>query len=153
MAYRTISITTDTPMKEGVASGGITPGHLIERTSTADQVQVHALEGGWAQRLFAIEDEKQGKEIGDAYATGTLVFFRNFLPGDEVYVRIKNGEAIAIGDKLVSAGDGTLREAIPDSSEVMMEEDVLVIALEACDMSGSSGADPAGGLCRVEIKG
>jgi len=150
MAYRTISITTDTPIKEGIASGAITPGHLLERTSVVDTVKVHATAGGRAQRLFAIEDEKQGKEIGDDYATASRMFFRTFLPGDIVNARIANGEDIAAGDWLVSAGDGTLKEAGADSADV--EEDEVGVALEACNMAGSSEVDVAGGLCLIEVR-
>ena len=150
MAYKTISIETDARDKEGIASGAITPGHLLERTSTADTLQVHAVAGGRAQRHFAIEDEHQGKEIGDAYSSADRVFFRTFQPGDRVYALIKDGENIAIGDKLVSGADGTLQKAAADSSGTILEQDVVAIALEACDMSGSSGEDPTG-RCEVEI--
>ena len=151
MAYRTISIDTDARDKEGIASGAITPGHLLERTSTADTVKVHATAGGKAQRLFAIEDEHQGKEIGDAYVSAQRTFFKTFQPGDRVYALIANGEAIAIGDWLVSAGDGTLKEADADSSGTLVEQDILGVAVMACDMSDSSLADPSP-RCIVEIK-
>ncbi len=150
MALRTISIDTDARDKEGLASGGITPGHLLERTSTANQVKVHATAGAFAQRHFAIEDEHQGKEIGDAYVTTQRTFFKTFQPGDRVFALIANGENIAIGDKLVSNGDGTLKEADADSSGTIFEQDIVGIALSACDMSDSSGADPSP-RCIVEV--
>ena len=152
MAYKTISIETDARDKEGIASGAITPGHLLERTSTADTVKVNATAGdSMVQRHFAIEDEHQGKEIGDAYSNADRVFFRTFQPGDRVYALIKNGENIAISDKLVSGGDGTLQKAAADSSGTIVDEDVVAVALEACDMSGSSGEDPSP-RCAVEIR-
>ena len=134
---------------EALASGEITPGHLLERTSaTADTVKVHALAGGVAQRIFAIEDALQGNGIDDVYADGALVQARQYMPGDLVYALISNGENISKADKLVSAGDGTLQKA--DSDSATMEEDTVAYALEANDMSGSSGADSP--RCLVEIR-
>jgi hypothetical protein len=149
MAYKTISIDTDAPVKEEKADAGITPGHLLERTATG--VKVHATAGGKAQRIFALEDENQGKEIGDAYSASDKCFFKTFRPGDLVLARIKNGENIAIGDWLVSGGNGELIEASADSSGTIVEEDCVAVAVAACDMSGSSGADPDG-TCIVEIR-
>ena len=39
---------------ENLAAAGISPGHLIERTS-ANKVQVHATAGGFSMPMFAIE--------------------------------------------------------------------------------------------------
>ena len=147
MAYKTITIMGDGVRKERTANAAITPGQLIYILST-DKVAVHADAGGVAQRMFAVEDDLQGKEIGDAYSANNVCVYCVFRPGDEVYALIADGENIAIGDKLVSNGDGDLKEATLDSSG---EDHVLAIALEAIDLSDSSGADPASRRCRVEI--
>lgn len=131
--------------KERAAVAAITPGHLIEVTS-ADKVQVHSTAGGLAQKAFAVEDDLQGNTITDAYAAADRVQYMVLERGAEVNALIADGEAIAIGDKLVSAGDGTLKELTSESTD----ESVVAIALEACDMSGSSGADPSP-RCAVEI--
>ncbi len=146
----TISVQCDTPTKEGTSSGNITPGHLLERTSAADTVKVAATAAIKYLPLFAIENGWQGDEIDTVYATAKKVFFRTFLPGDVVLARIKNGEDIAIGDKLVSATGGELAEFVSDSSATIVEQSIIGVALEACDMSGSSGVDPSG-KCKVEI--
>lgn len=148
MAYRTISVETDQPTKECLADAAITPGHLLERTATG--VKVHATAGGRAQRIFAVEDDHQGNEINDDYTAANRVFFKNFLPGDVVNTLIADGENIAIGDWLVSNGDGNLKEASADSAA--LEEDEVAVALEALDLSDSSGADPASRRCLVEIR-
>lgn len=148
MAYKTISINTDQPVKEELADAAITPGHLLERTTTG--VKKHATAGGRAQRLFAVEDENQGKEIDDDYTASSRCFFKNFLPGDMVYALIAEGETITIGDWLVSNGDGELKEAGADSAG--LEEDEVGVALEAIDLSGSSLEDPASRRCIVEIR-
>ncbi len=131
--------------KERIAAAAITPGHLVEITS-ANKVQVHATGGGLAQKAFAVEDDMQGKTISDAYATGNRVQYNVFCGGEEVNAIIADGENIAIGDKLVSNGDGTLKELTSESGD----ETVVAIAVEAVDMSGSSAADPSG-RCAVEI--
>jgi len=153
MAYRTISLDTDAAVKEAVATAVVlTPGHLIERTANANEIQMHSVAGGKAAKHFAIEDEMQGKEIGDNYAASKRVFFKTFQPGDTVYARIKDGENIAIGDWLVSGAAGVLAEALADSSGTIAEQFIVGQALSACDMSASSaeGGDPAN-LCMVEI--
>ena len=146
----TISVQCDTPTKEGIASGAITPGHLLERTSTANTVKVAATAAIKYLPLFAIENGWEGKEIDTAYVTAKKVFFRAFLPGDVVLARIANGENIAIGDKLVASTGGELAEFVGDSSATIVEQHVIGTALEACDMSGSSAVDPTG-KCKVEI--
>ena len=141
MAYKTITILGDGLRKEALANGAVTPGHLLQLESTG-KVASHASAGGNAARAFAVEDDLQGKEIGDDYATGEQVLYCIFRPGEEVYALIADGENISIGDYLESAGDGTLRKYVSGV--------VVAKAMEACDMSGSSGEDPTG-RCVVEI--
>jgi len=97
MAYRTISITTDQPAQEGIASGTIYPGMALERTSTADTVQPHSVaDGAVNARLVAVEDEWQGRGIATAYTADNRCFFKSFQPGDEAYMRIASGQNIAL---------------------------------------------------------
>jgi len=152
MAYNTIAVISEgSVQKEALASGSITPGHLLEQTTAAaDTVKVHATAGGHAQSAFAVEDDLQGNTIDDAYASGKRVLYKVFRPGDEVYALIANGENISKDDMLMSAGDGTLKETTGDSSGTIVEPHIVGYAREACDMSDSSGADPSG-RCLVEI--
>lgn len=131
--------------KERMAAAAITPGHLVELTS-ANKVQAHGTAGGAAQTAFAVEDDLQGKTISDAYATGDQVQYNVMVSGEEVNAVISDGENISIGDKLVSAGDGTLKAVTSETAD----ESAVAIALEDVDMSGSSAADPSA-RCAVEI--
>ena len=150
-ARNTITIKGTPVFGEALASGTIKPGYLLERTNAAtDTVKAHATAGGKALAMFALEDDLQGNDIDDNYSSGDLTQFGIFRAGDEVLAWIANGEAIAKADALVSNGDGTLKEASPDSSGTIIEEFVLAYAREACDMSSSSSADPSG-RCIVEI--
>lgn len=151
MAYKTIPVKCFTPVRdEAIAAAAITPGHLIERTS-AGKVQVHSTAGGPVHKAFAVEDELQGNEIGDTYAADDLVQFNIFRPGDRVYALLKDGQNVAIGAFLESAGDGTLQAWAADASGAVGQSNQVVgQALEAVDMSGSLGVDPSGRIL-IEI--
>lgn len=134
---------------ERVAAAAITPGQLLELTS-ADKVQRHSTGGGRHFRLVAVEDELQGKEISEDYAADARVQFNVVQPGDEINALIADGEDIAIGDQLESNGDGDLRECSGDSGQ-SAEDSFFGVALEAIDLSDSSGADPSSRRCRVLV--
>jgi len=121
----------------------ITPGMLLELTS-AELVQAHSSEGGPVLPMFALEDELQGKGITDDYAVSAKIQVWTAVRGEEVYALLADGEDVAVGDFLISDGTGKLKAATADSSAVVVEEFPIAIALEAVDMSGSSGADPSG---------
>jgi len=138
---------------EYVANAAITPGHLIELMST-DKVQVHTTAGGNAVKMFALENELEGEGITDDFAADDRVQCWICVPGEEVYAILKDGETVVIGDFLESAGDGTLQKYVAD---VDSSDDITTIyplqivaqAIEAVDMSGSSGADPSG---RIKVR-
>jgi hypothetical protein len=145
VARNTIAVVATGLRKyEKVAVAAITPGHLIELTS-ADEVQVHSTAGGSAERLFALEDSLQGNTITDAYAADDRVTYGAFNAGDQVYCLLANGENASIGSKLESNGNGELRVVDTDASvgEIGVAS-IVATALEAVDMSGSSGVDPNG---------
>lgn len=154
MAYNTITVRCHTVVREeAVAAGTVTPGMLVERTS-ADKFQAHSSAGGMHNATFAVEDDIQGDGIDTNYATSgdnTRVQANIFRRGDLVYALLADGENAAIGDKLVSNGNGYLKEATPDSSGVAVEEHLVAFAREALDMSGSSAVDPSSQRILVEI--
>lgn len=147
----TVILKGDGTQVEGKANGAITPGHLIERDS-AGTLSVHSNAGQPAAPIFAYEDELQGKTISDAYADGNQVLARHFRKGDQVNGILKDGETAVIGSFLESAGDGTLQVYSADSAGVVEYPQSLVgIALEALDLSDSSGADPSSSRIAIEI--
>lgn len=150
MAIKTISVVGEPVQQELLCDAAITPGHLCERTATG--AKVHATAGGRCAPLFALEDDLQGSEITDAYTAANQGQFGHFRPGDRVYALIANGENIAIGEFLESAGDGTLREVDADASiGLVVTGSVVAYAEEACDMSGSDLVDPTTARCLVTI--
>lgn len=151
MAKKTIKLKKyNDIINEYVAASAITPGMLIA-VGSAGTVAAHAVAGGVCEKMFALEDELQGKTIDDAYAAAAPVQCWNATPGEEVLAILANGQDVAIGDKLVSDGAGALTAYSEDSSAIVVETYPIAIALEAVDMSGSSGADVAGGRIAVRI--
>ena len=154
MAHKTIKVLWATPQlqQELIATAvAITPGFLVERTS-GGTVQAHSNAGHNAQRMFALADELQGKEIGDNYAVSTLIQFGIFRAGDVVNALLADGENASIGSFLESNGDGYLKvHAASSAGAVEYPEAIVGQALAALDMSGSSGEDPASQRLLVEI--
>ena len=124
---------------EALASGTVKPGMLLERTSD-NAVKAHASEGGFAERMVAIEDALQGKTTADSYATTTRVLFNIMTPGSDAYVYVKAGEDIDIGDKLISSGSGSLIENGSEDSSTVVKQ-IIAYALEAKDLSGLGAVD------------
>ena len=133
MAKNTIVIKSYVNIRdELVAAAAITPGHLVERMANG-KVQKHALAGGPASPLFAIEDAFQGKKITDNYASDNEVFLWKPIPGEQVYAHVSGTDAV-IGAFMESAGDGTLRPLNPVQSSAAVPEyagNIVAIALEA----------------------
>jgi len=125
--------------EEYAAAGTIKPGHLVEMTSSGT-VQVHSTEGGYAERMVAIEDALQGNDLADSYSAADLVSVNIVEPGAVCYMYIKAGEDIAIGDELISDGDGTLIENGSETSGVTVKQ-LVAIAVEANDLTASGAVD------------
>lgn len=132
-------------MDERLASAAITPGMLIELIST-NKVRAHATsDGAAAPKQFACEDELQGNTIDTAYSADNPVQVWTPQPGDEVYAILVDGENVAIGDKLVSNGDGNLKKR-EGASSGEIPHSIIGTALEAVDLSDSSGGESSGAL-------
>lgn len=149
MASNTIVLKGPVQRIEGTANAAITPGHLCELMSTG-KYRKHATLGGNAEKLFAIEDDHQGNGISTDYAAAAQVQMVACSPGAEIYALLNNGENAAVGNFLESAGNGTLQVLDADASVGLVKTNSIVaVALEAVDMSGSSGVDPSG---RIKVR-
>lgn len=125
--------------EELLAVAAITPGHLIEITS-AGKFQKHSTEGGYAARIFAEISALEGETTANSYAADDLVSANIEMPGNDVQAFLQAGENVSIGDKLISAGDGTLIENGNEGSGVTVNQ-IVAIAREAKDLSGSGAVD------------
>jgi hypothetical protein len=101
--------------------------------------------------MFALENSTIGGDIDTDYAAADQCIVGVFAPGQIINALLANGETAAIGSFLESKGDGTLQvsDQTPSAGEVAVEN-LVGVAREAVDMSGSSGADPSARIL-VEI--
>jgi hypothetical protein len=144
MATNQIVLKGSNHYDEGTLAAAVSPGQAVELqpTSKFDQVQAsqaEALKQGIP--LVAIEDGLQGKTVDDAYSSGDIVFTYQPVAGDHVQVLVKDGQVIAIGDKLVVEGGGSGLWLGITGSEAVYQ----VKALEAVSPSGANG------LCKVAV--
>lgn len=116
---KTVLLRGDPTSEERIAGGAITPGHLVQRTSS-NTVTVHGAASAKTAKLVAREMELTGKGIDDAYAADDQALYWNAKQGDQFYMWLAAGETISIGDLLESAGDGTL-QAVTTGGEPLFE--------------------------------
>lgn len=139
--------------REGIvaATKTITPGDLLDQTNVAVDdygritVQPHAVAGGKAQKLVAVEEfftgetvAGKGATIDDTYAAGTLVRFHECEPGDTLWMRLKQGESVTPADYLASAGGAQAGQLIKIGT-ANPSDTALFRAMEVKDNSGGSG--------------
>lgn len=140
-------------IEEYTASGAILPGMLLEYTTTG-AVKAHSQAGKNTFKMFALEDELQGKGINDAYVNNDKV--QAWIPyrGDEVLALLSDGENVVIGDLLESDGFGRLRkirrsaeswesaDANPGGgSHSIFTEHCVAVCIEAQDLSALDGSN------------
>ena len=130
-----VHLVGDKQIDEAVAAATISPGMLIEKTS-AGKYQAHSTEGGRALLRFAEVDALQGNGLDTDYSADDRVTAVVEEAGNSVQAFLKAGENVAIGAKLISAGDGTLIAEASASSGVTVKQ-VIAEAYEAKDLSGS----------------
>jgi hypothetical protein len=149
MSNNTIILKGAGIRKERTANANITPGHLVE-VMTTGKLRVHATAGGHAQKAFAVENDLIGAGISTVYAAASQVQYEVMERGSEAYALLANGQNVAIGAALESAGNGELRAYTHDSAGLDTTNNIVAYALEAVDMSDSSAADPNGRI-KVEV--
>lgn len=130
--------------EEFTAGGVITPGQLLEIDSSDDVIR-HNSAGADAYPLFALENDTQGDDIDDDYASGEQVHAVWCGPGVGVNALLADGESVTPGAYLISNGDGDLK------AQSSIGETAIAIARETLDLSGSSAADPASKRLAVSI--
>jgi len=135
-------------IEEYAAVAAITPGMLVELTS-AGKVQKHSTAGGNAIPMIALEDELQGKGIADAYIANDQVQVWVSGRGDVALMLLNDGQNVAIGDLLMSAGNGMVTKYVAESWEsndaqqanTLYPNLIIGQALEAQDLSTLEGSE------------
>jgi hypothetical protein len=128
-------------ISEYTANAAITPGNLVELMSTG-KIRKHSTAGAPAAKIFAIEDELQGKGIDTDYSAGSVVQCWWTVPGEEVYALLADSQNIAIGDFLVSDGAGRLTKCLDVSAKgTGAPEDIIGVALQAVNLSAEEDSE------------
>lgn len=129
---------------DGVATGEIEPGMLVEVTGSvdtgADEAREVGPQSGDAVPVpfrLALEYSHTGGGVDDAYAADEHLEYRHFIGGEVAYGYLAEGENVTEDDLLVSNGDGTFRAADGAGGE---DAAAIGVATEAVDNSG--GAEP-----------
>lgn len=143
MARNVIALMGSLPVinEEESALEALTPGHLVELTSTG--VQKNTDDAANVAPAFVLERDELNGGIDTAYAIGDKVKVGTFRPGDRVYAFLASGQNVAKGAYLTGNTAGLLT-ATGVAAGVR-----LARALEAKDTSGS--APVAGTRIRVEV--
>lgn len=124
------------PMRKEVEAGSATkPGMLVGYDVDGNGVP-HAIEGGNAAAVFALEQDFIGEGIDDDYADGELMQIGICRPGDEIYALLETGNNVAKGAFLESNGAGALQAF---SNQTNQFHAIVCRALEA--KNNTSGAN------------
>ena len=94
------------------AGVAICPGHLVERyvpSGTQVRLRPHATADVSTGRFVATEASMLNKNVNEGYAVNDLVEVSELAGGSSAWMIIASGQNIAAGQKLQSAGDGTLK--------------------------------------------
>lgn len=93
------------------ASEAITPGNLIDSFNSSGtwRWRKHATASIACAKTVARQQIMMNKGVDDAYAAGDLVQAAILSPGATAWMFIASGQNIVHGNKLESAGDGTLK--------------------------------------------
>ena len=125
--------------EEAIAGeAGIYPGMLLKLNSSG-QVVKHSTEGGVLgdEVLIAEEDALQVNTVDTVYAVSEIVSYLIPNVGSVINMLIEDESDIAIGDKIMSAGNGLLKETTAlESGETLAV--VVGVAEEANDLTGSN---------------
>lgn len=128
---------------EEAAAGeaGIYPGMLLKMNSSGEVIK-HTTEGGVLgdETLIATEDAGQGRNVDTVYTSGDIVFYLVPQKGAEVRMLIEDGQDIAIGERVMSAGNGKLKDVADIESGDTLTH-VVGVAMEANDLTGSNTSD------------
>lgn len=126
---------------------GIYPGMLVKLDVDGD-VTMHNVQGGRAEAMFAEEDALQGRTVDQVMTVDEVMPV--IIPGlgSEIRARFQDGVDLSIGDRVVSAGDGTLI-ALGDLDSGAVDIFVIGIMMEALDLTGSEASTER--LARIRI--
>lgn len=120
---------------EFVAGEPTRSGMIIEVMENG-KVRPHADANETALPYVALEDELQGKKIGDSYSADDPV--QVWVPGRgcEAQLLLTDNQTIVVGDLLESAGNGKLQKH--DSGTYGFGKEIVGQAMDAVNTTGSA---------------
>lgn len=139
MAYHTIKQKCHgvPAVSEFTANAAITPGMQVYILSTG-KVAKHVTAGASCIKAFALEQGDIGGAVSTDIASGATCQVWFPRRGDVVAALLAAGENVAIGDKVESGANGTVRKVVADTSAGTIALDSVVgVMLEAKDLSAS----------------
>jgi hypothetical protein len=144
MSINRIHISGECEYDEAELAGAYYPGTLCYIASTG-KITEHTTEGGALgdENLFLLEAALRGKAPTDQMTSGDMAQYLIGRPGVVVNALIASGGDIEIGDKLVSAGDGTLIDSGSVGSGVTAAR-IVAVAMEDVDLTASGASDTLG---------
>lgn len=125
-------------------NGNVVAGHLVEKDGNNDFIP-HSTDGGVVQRpMFAKDMRGRGYEAGDSYPDAEWISVVIPNAGVGLTAILAAGSDLSTAsnanitedDRLVSAGDGTLRKFDADDPD-----DVVAVAEEDKDNSGAASGE------------
>ncbi len=117
---------------EGAADDAIIPGSLLKQTATGLATSDLADTNTSQYMLLAQEiGASEGGDISTAYTVGDVCYGVHVRSGEFANARVADAQVLVKGSPLASNGDGTLKLAATDGTDV-----VLCVANEAITTSG-----------------
>jgi len=146
--------------QQAQAAAAITPGHLVELTSTGT-IQKHSTASGNALPAFALENVTPDRTVATQaidtpYAVGETVKWMVARPGELVYAWLPiSAAAIVTGDFLVSNGDGSLKkganQAVNESGSATYTVFARAIVAQAAESVNNSANTTTAVRIRVRV--
>lgn len=142
--YNVVTLRGNPNIKAGTAGEAITPGSLVDGL-TATGVMKHAGAGLNADKTFALSQDYIGQGVTTDIVSGDEMRYASFAIGDEVAAIVAAGApAIALGDYVQSAGDGTLQKFVPQTVDVgatiaVTVEPLIIVGRAAEAIDNSAG--------------
>lgn len=140
---------------EGVAHEAFYPGQLLQIHSDGTLKKHATASGPVIPVMVAKEDELQGNGVTTAYTAANQAIVWLPQPGAILNFRVANGQSIAIGDYVESAGTGNVQKYVADvesGGDIIRPQQIIGVAKSACDMSGSSEADASPPFVAVLVR-
>lgn len=122
---------------------GIYPGMQVKLDANGEVIK-HSTSGGALgdEKMFAMEDQIQGKTVDQVYANDSIVTVILPRVGCEINVLLEDGETVAPATKIMAGGTGQVKANAAGTQIIGMSTGTL-------DLSGSSNT--ADGLTPVRI--